>query len=78
MDTLKIYDHGHCKTIAINGLTKKQYREAYTYACNNYTNVIQRCDQSLASGKLYGYIKVYNQGEINPPYLKSVLTKYKE
>ena len=57
---LKIYDHGHCKTIAINGLTDKQYQHAYTYACDNYANVIQRCDQSLVSGKIYGYIKVYN------------------
>ena len=57
---LKIYDYGHCKTIAINGLNEKQYREAYTYACNNFTHVIQRCDQSLTSGLLYGYIKVYN------------------
>ena len=60
MDTLKIYDHGHCKTIAINGLTEERYQEAYTYACNNFTHVIQRCDQSLVSGKIYGYIKVYN------------------
>ena len=57
---LKIYDHRHCKTIAINGLTEKQYREAYIYACNNYTNVIQRCDQSFVNGLIYGYIKVYN------------------
>lgn len=57
---LKIYDHGHCKTIACNGLTEKQYQEAYIYACNNYAHVIPRCDQSWVSGLIYGYIKVYN------------------
>ena len=54
---LKIYDHGNCKTIAIEGLTEKQYRNTYLRACNKFNQVNQNnVTLSWVNGLYYGYL----------------------
>lgn len=56
---VKTFDHGHCKTVSVMAMNEEDYQNLYLELCNEYDNVIQRVEQSLVSGLIYGYIKVY-------------------
>lgn len=57
---VKTFNHGHCQTVQITAMSEEDYQKLYLNLCENYDNVIQRCDQSFVNGLIYGYIKVYN------------------
>ena len=57
MTTLKIYNHGTCKTVAINGLNERQYRNTYLTACEKFNQVNQdNVTISFVNGLYYGYL----------------------
>ena len=57
MTTLKIYNHGQIKTVAINGLNENQYRSTYLKACDMFNDVSQdNVTMSWVDGKYYGYL----------------------
>ena len=57
MTTLKIYNHGQIKTVAINGLNEKEYQETYLKACKNFNQINQNnVTLSWVNGLYYGYL----------------------
>ena len=57
MTKMKIYNHGTIKTVAIEALNEKQYRNSYDRGCDMFNDGSQdNVTMSWVDGLYYGYL----------------------